>query len=436
MPYSQSIDLCLAEEIGQSGLGRAELDEALAAAGPALDSLKSSLGDGSLALLNLPSRTRDLDEGRAAVDALARGAEDIVLLGTGGSSLGAQALAGFAAGRPPSADPPRPRLHFADNLDPYSMDALLRDLDLKTTRFLVVSKSGGTPETMIQLLAVLDALKESGLDWNAEHHVLAISDPGAQDASALRRICGFHHIPVLDHDPGIGGRYSVLSNVGMLPAMLLGLDPLALRAGAGEVVQALAGAASPRDCPPVLAAALHAAFLSRRGLATTVFMPYADRLRVFSSWFVQLWAESLGKQGTGLTPIAAAGPVDQHSQLQLFLDGPADKFYTIVMLEVAGTGPRIDAAYINDPKVGYLAGKTVGDLVDCEQRATAQTLARRGRPVRVIRLGEMTERTLGALFMHFMLETIATGRILGLDPFDQPAVEEGKLLARDYLGQM
>src|SRR5690606_9263814 len=120
------------------------------------------------------------------------------------------------------------------------------------------------------------------------------------------------------------------------------------------------------------------------------------------------------KQGTGLTPIAAAGPVDQHSQLQLFLDGPADKVYTIIMLAVAGTGPRVDAAYLNDPKVGYLAGKTVGDLVDCEQRATAQALARRGRPVRVIHLDEMTERTLGALFMHFMLETIAAGRILGL----------------------
>lgn len=436
MPYSQSIDLCLAERIGAVGLGVAELDDALAAAGPVLDGLKASLDDGSLALFDLPSRTADLDAGRIAVDALARGAGDIVILGTGGSSLGAQALAGFAAGRVPSGDGPSPRLHFADNLDPHSMEAMLRDLELKTTRFLVVSKSGGTPETMMQFLAVLDALKASGLDWNAEHHILAISDPADADANALRRLCGFHNIPVLDHDPGIGGRYSVLSNVGMLPAMLMDLDPLALRAGAGEVVKAMAEASRPGDCPPVLAAALHAAFLTRRGLATTVLMPYADRLRVFSNWFVQLWAESLGKQGTGLTPIAAAGPVDQHSQLQLFLDGPADKTYTLIMLDVAGTGPRVDAAYINDPKVGYLAGRTIGDLVDCEQRATAEALSRRGRPVRIIRLGEMTERTIGALFMHFMIETIATGQILGLDPFGQPAVEEGKVLARDYLGQM
>jgi len=218
--------------------------------------------------------------------------------------------------------------------------------------------------------------------------------------------------------------------------MLLDLEPLAIRAGAGEVVDAMVAAASPADCAPVAGAALHAALARKSGLTATVFMPYAEQLRTLSAWFVQLWAESLGKQGLGMTPIAAAGPVDQHSQLQLFLDGPADKLYTLIMPEVAGTGPLIDPGYRNDPKVGYLADRTIGDLVDCEQRATARTLADRGRPVRILRLGEMTERTLGALFMHFMIETIAMGRIMGVDPFDQPAVEDGKVLAREYLAQM
>ena len=439
MPYSQSTDLCLDTAAGTGGLARHALDEAVERTRPAFDWLRAAQRDGALPLLGLADRSDDLDAGRGAVERLGRGATDIVILGTGGSSLGARALDCFARWRFRCGTSPEdtlPALHFTDNLDPHGMAHLLRTLDLKTAGFLVISKSGGTPETMMQMLAVLDALKGSGLDWNAEHHFLAITDPGGDGSSALRHLCAQHHIPVLEHEPGIGGRYAVLSNVGMVPAVLMGLDTAAIRAGAGDVTGALAAAGGPSGFAPAVGAALHYALAENRGITTTVLMPYADRLRLFSNWFAQLWAESLGKDGRGTTPVAAAGPVDQHSQLQLYLDGPADKYVTILMLDAAGAGPRIGEAYRNDPHVGYLAGHTIGDLVDCEQRATAETLAANGRPVRILRLPELTERTMGALFMHFMLETIIAGKLMGVDPFDQPAVEQGKVLAREYLAQL
>jgi glucose-6-phosphate isomerase len=171
----------------------------------------------------------------------------------------------------------------------------------------------------------------------------------------------------------------------------------------------------------------------RAGLSQTVLMPYVDRLAAFGLWFRQLWAESLGKDGSGTTPIRALGTVDQHSQLQLYLGGPRDKLYTLITVSSAGVGRLVERALAEDERLGYLVGSSLGDLLDAESRATYETLARHGRPTRLIALDRLDEEGLGALFMHFMLETILTARLIGVDPFDQPAVEEGKVLARRYL---
>jgi glucose-6-phosphate isomerase len=165
-------------------------------------------------------------------------------------------------------------------------------------------------------------------------------------------------------------------------------------------------------------------------------MPYIDRLAPFGFWFRQLWAESLGKDGKGTTPVRAVGAVDQHSQLQLYLAGPADKLFTLVTLDQAGTGAAFPPDLAQDGALAYLAGKRLGDLLAAEQRATVTSLLRNGRPTRVIHLARLDEERLGALFMHFMLETIIAADLLGVDAFDQPAVEEGKVLARQYLGEM
>jgi glucose-6-phosphate isomerase len=162
-------------------------------------------------------------------------------------------------------------------------------------------------------------------------------------------------------------------------------------------------------------------------------MAYADKLEKFSKWYVQLWAESLGKDGKGTTPIGALGPVDQHSQLQLFIAGPRDKMFTVITTGVAGKGPKIDPELARRAGEPDFSGRTIGDLVAAQGRATAETLAKNGCPVRIFHLETIDERSLGELLMHFMLETIVAAHLIGVDAFDQPAVEEGKVLAKRYL---
>jgi glucose-6-phosphate isomerase len=221
--------------------------------------------------------------------------------------------------------------------------------------------------------------------------------------------------------------------VGLLPAALLGLDIAKLRAGARAARDAALD--DPATSLPAQGAALAAA-LAARGHRTTVLCPYVDALGPFGQWFAQLWAESLGKGGAGTTPIRALGTVDQHSQLQLWLDGPPDKLVTILARESRGHGQRYTPEALGDASLDWLAGRTMGDVLDVSWRATAETLARRGRPVRLMTVPTLDEATLGALLMHFMLETVIAAELFGVDPFDQPAVEDGKILARKYLKGM
>jgi glucose-6-phosphate isomerase len=164
-------------------------------------------------------------------------------------------------------------------------------------------------------------------------------------------------------------------------------------------------------------------------------LPYADRLESFSAWFVQLWAESLGKAGKGSSPVAALGPVDQHSQLQLWMDGPREHLVTVMRTPLAGTGPRLDPDLAKLAGIDLLAGRTIGDLVDAQAHAIPEALGQAGRPVRVFELDHIDERMIGALMMHFFLETVLAAGLLGIDPFDQPAVELGKQIAMQRLAR-
>ncbi|MEE8283601.1 MAG: glucose-6-phosphate isomerase, partial [Alphaproteobacteria bacterium] len=252
----------------------------------------------------------------------------------------------------------------------------------------------------------------------------------------LRGLAGNLGLPILDHHAGIGGRFAALTNVGLVPAALAGLAPSKIRAGAGAVLGEMLDAATPGDAAPALGAALSVAIAEERGLTQTVLMPYLDRLVPFAAWYRQLWAESLGKEGKGTTPLAAQGTVDQHSQLQLWLDGPADKLFTLVCGHSAGSGPELKPLGADGPELDWLRGRRLGDLLDAEQAATRDSLVARGHPVRVIEVDGADEVTLGALMMHFMLETILAADLLGVDPFGQPAVEAGKVLARQIMAEM
>jgi len=436
MAFTQNIDSARAETIGAHGVAKDALDEALKRSESALAWVRKQHADASLPLLRLPARTDDLDVISKAAGRLRAGATDVVMLGTGGSSLGGQTLAQLAdvAVRGAECFRAPPRMHFVDNLDPATYDRLLANLPLAATRFVAISKSGGTGETLMQTAAALSAVKQAGLDTRVGESFFGISEavkPGKRNG--LRDLLG-PQVAFLEHDPNIGGRYSALSNVGLLPAAILGLDIGAVRAGAAQALAPILGERPATQVPAALGAALNIA-AAAAGKNIAVLMAYADRLERFSRWFTQLWAESLGKEGKGTTPIGALGPVDQHSQLQLFIAGPRDKLFTVVTLDTKGQGPRIDAGLAKLAGEPDLGGKTIGDLVAAQGRATAETLAKNGCPVRTIHLPRLNEESLGALLMHFMLETIIAAQLIGVDAFDQPAVEEGKVLAKQFLAQ-
>ena len=436
----QSIELCLEPTIGSGGITASELGVELERASNALVRLSKSYSEKSLPHLTLPSRSDDLPEIEDHAQRIAEMARDVVICGTGGSSLGGQALVQMAGWHVPNGaegaiSGERPKLHFLDNIDAAALDQLCAALDLEQTHILLVSKSGSTAETLAQGLVFLNAYVEAGLKDDVHRHFTAISVPRGKNRNGLRDLCDNFTIPVLDHLPDLGGRFSGLSNVGLLPARIAGLDIEAIRAGAQQILEN-ALQENPAESMPACGAALGVAFLKQRGIGINVMFGYSDRLERFTKWYAQLWAESLGKDGKGMTPLAVLGPVDQHSQLQLFLDGPADKLYTVIMTNTRGRGALLSEELAERASAAYLGGKRLGDLVDTMQRATVDTLARCGRPVRTLQIDTVDGAAMGGLMMHYMLETIITADLLGVDAFDQPAVEEGKKLARRFLAEL
>jgi glucose-6-phosphate isomerase len=437
-PYTQSISGCLAGAIGTHGLTGPQLDSWLAKLVPHLRELVADYDQSRLAVLRIPEATADLAEAQAALAKLTIGAKTVVFFGTGGSGLGGQTLAQLAGWNIPggatSAQKKRPRTRFYDNLDADTLGRGIADLDLASTRFVVTSKSGNTPETLVQALVVLDALAKAGLAAQIPSLMLGITEPPKTGVkNGLRGLFAAKRIPLLDHHTGIGGRFSVLTNVGLLPALARGLDAGAVRAGAKSVIDAMRAAKTPADFAPAIGAALAVALSKDKGIRIQVMMPYADRLGKFGHWFVQLWAESLGKKGEGTSPIACLGPLDQHSQLQLFMDGPREHLVTVLRTMTTGQGPKIDATLAKSAGLEEMAGRSVGDLVAAQSLGVPAALASAGRPVRTFDLAKLDEFTVGALLMHFMIETILAGRLLGIDPFDQPAVELAKVLSRERL---
>jgi glucose-6-phosphate isomerase len=436
--FVQDLAGCLDVAIGSHGLTQAELKIWLAKAEPALDGLRKDYETGALPLLKICEETADLDAAETALAKLSAGAQTIVFFGTGGSGLGGQTLAQIAGwGIPFTAARRahmRPRLRFYDNLDGSTLAALLNSTDFPATRFVVTSKSGGTTETLAQAIVTLSAVKAAGLSSRIPELFLGITEPSKPGSlNGLRTLFEAHGIPILEHHTGIGGRFSCLTNVGLLPAMAHGLDARAIRAGARAALEPLLAGLPAAEVPFAAGATTMVALAKARGIRSFVLMPYSDRLGKFSEWFVQLWAESLGKGGEGTMPIAALGPVDQHSQLQLFMDGPREIALTIVRTPTREVGPSINPGMAATAGLKFMGGRTIGDVVDAQAHAVAEALVKAGRPVRTIDLPGLDGHTAGAILMHFMLETIVAGRLLNLDPFDQPAVELAKVLTRNRL---
>ena len=426
--YAQDIDGTLDGTVGKTGLSRASLDRAIAELRPALDKIRHWHDSNELPLLKLPARRDDLAALKSHADRFAR-FEHVVVMGSGGSSLSGKTLVALKdQGFGPLEG--RPKLWFMDNVDPATFTALIERLPLERTGFIPISKSGGTPETIAAFLTLMSAVEARVGKSALASNVLAITE--ATD-NPLRRLASAMGCTIIEHDPKVGGRFSALSLVGMLPAMIAGLDCAAVREGAASVLDPVLAAKDATGIAPAIGAALSVGLAREKGINITVLMPYVDRLNTFGSWYRQIWAESLGKDGDGTTPAIALGTVDQHSQVQLYLGGPADKLFTFLIQDTAGQGAVLQPGA--DKALDYLAGKTMGDLLMAEADATAATTVKAGRPTRVIRIAEVDERTVGALMMHFILETIFAAHLWKIDAFDQPAVEDGKILTRQYLSQ-
>lgn len=431
MLYSQHIEDVLEEKVGKHGLPRATLNSELKKLDPALDKLRGWKADGTLPLLKLPGRLDDLNALKPHAEKFSK-FEHVVVIGSGGSSLSGKTLVALKDhGFGPQKG--RPKVWFMDNVDPATFAELVERLPLDRTGFLPISKSGGTPETLVSLLTVLDALESKVGKAALKDRVLAISE--ATD-NPLRRLMSRFGGAVLDHDPKVGGRYTSLSLVGLLPAMIAGLDCVALREGAASVLDPVLEAKEAKNLAPAVGAALAVGLSKERGVNITVLMPYVDRLNTFAYWYRQIWAESLGKKGFGTTPAVALGTVDQHSQVQLYLGGPADKFFTLLIESTAGQGVTLTPEKLGgDKALSYLEGHTMGDLLLAEADAIAATLAKNGRPTRILRVPKVDEKVMGALMMHYILETIFSAELWGTDAFDQPEVEASKVLTREYLSQ-
>jgi len=366
--------------------------------------------------------------------------DDIIVLGIGGSALGPIALR-TALLKPAwntldkNARVNQPRLHVLDNVDPNTIASLLDRIPLGRALFIVTSKSGGTAETMAQYLVVRERLKARVGD--VKQHLVFITDP---TKGALREIAKTDGIPVLDIPAAVGGRFSVLTPVGVLPAALVGMNTAELLAGANEIAQ--------RCQTDVLAENPAGVFASLQYLADTklgrhiqVLMPYSDALRDIADWFVQLWAESLGKhrspgdRGVGPTPFGALGATDQHSKVQLFMEGPPDKTVTFIAVQEGGVDLVIPKLHSEVKELGYLGGHRLSELLSIEQQATAGALARRGRPNMTIHIDRVDARHLGAIMMLLEIATIYAGELYGVNPLDQPGVELGKQFTYAMLGR-
>lgn len=350
--------------------------------------------------------------------------KDILIFATGGSSLGGKTLSNYAS----SILKNRPRIHYVENVDSRSFLTKVGLCDPKNTGIIVISKSGKTTETLMLFLTILELWAE--FDYKNDAAVIT-EDSSNNDLRCLAIEKG---IPIIDHGKNIGGRFSVFSVVGLLPALIAGLDIKKFLDGARKVLNTVKMETCYEKCE-VFKEATNQYKSFKKGIDQHVLLLYSDHLSDLGSWFCQLVAESLGKsQNFGITPLSFIGTVDQHSMLQLFLDGPRNKYYSMVTQKENISTSSVKPS-ITSPVINTLNGHKINDLMVAHQLATAQSLKQRG-PLRLFEFDSIDAETFGHLMMTFVLETVIIAKLAGVDPFNQPGVEETKKFAIMHLNAM
>jgi glucose-6-phosphate isomerase len=352
-----------------------------------------------------------------------RNFENVLFLGTGGSSLGGKTLVSIKENF--FFKDSSPKIFFLENVDEWSISRLIMKINLQNTALVVISKSGETIETLSQFFFLKNEMKE--ID-NFKKKVFIITE---NKKSTLKEIQEEEGFKFYEHKKNIGGRFSIFSLVGLLPASLAGFEISSFREGGKLFLKNLIDDESFFDNQ--FFSTLCLMNLYKKNYNISVFMPYSDRLDNLSFWYRQLWAESIGKNRMGITPVNALGTVDQHSQLQLYLDGPSDKFFTFIFEKKKKFNKKLDCSYGEDKNFSLLHNRPFENLLIFELRATIETLKQKKAPLRVIELDEINENAIGSLIMFLFLETIFSCYFIDVDPFNQPAVEEGKILTKEFL---
>jgi len=369
--------------------------------------------------------------------------ENVVVLGIGGSALGTTATF-TALCHPfhnvlPREERGAPRLFVVDNVDPVLFGRLLDAIDAAETLFIVITKSGRTAETLSQFLVVYDVVTRK-LGRAAREHIVAVTEQAEPGTNDLRDIVRSEDLRSFEVPGNVGGRFSVLTPVGLLPLAMVGVDVQGLLDGAACMEERTRTPDLWNN--PAYAAAAVQRILDERGRHISVMMPYCSELRDVANWFRQLWAESLGKKHAtngevvfrGPTPVRAVGVTGQHSQLQLYVEGPFDKQFTFLALDEFAEEVPLPAAFEEQEHVSFLCGRTMNELLEAERRATVTVLTDEKRPNATIHLPRLDAFSLGQLLFMLQVQTAMAGKLLRVNPFDQPGVQEGKLRTFALMG--
>jgi glucose-6-phosphate isomerase len=423
---------------GAAGVDPAELQAAAHRHPELIGKLAAERKAGRLGFLDVPDDHDALAQVEAYAAARRGRYETVVVLGIGGSALGTLAL--HAALSPALNNlqrhtQARPRLFVVDNVDPTLVGGVLRLANPDTCVFNVISKSGSTAETMAQLLLFLEALK-SALGERWREHVVVTTDA---KAGALRPFAEKNDLPCFTVPGNVGGRFSVLTPVGLLPGALMGWNLRELLAGAAHGRERCLDRDLHKN-PAAMLAVTHFLLDTKSRHNVQVLFPYSHRLRMLADWQIQLVAESLGKRtkdgrGVGPTPHKAIGATDQHSQVQLFAQGPDDKIFDFLRVERHDGDVAIPAAPPDLAGLEYLDGKSFGQLLDAECRATFLALVEAGRPCSMTSFSKVDAAHVGEWLMWQMCATAYAGMLYEIDAFDQPGVEAGKVATYGLMGR-
>ncbi|MBI5118159.1 glucose-6-phosphate isomerase [Candidatus Poribacteria bacterium] len=435
----------MADAVGPAhGISQAELDAEIPRMQGISWRLKKERAEGGLAFMNLPYQKEWVREIEKYARSLPGNIENFVVIGIGGSALG-NIMLHSALNHPEynllsqEARGGRPRMFFLDNVDPDWTTSLLEALNPRRTVFNVITKSGDTAETMANFL-IARAWLMRAVGKNALcRHIVATTD---KSKGHLRKIVEAENYPSFIVPDGVGGRFSVLTPVGLLSAAVSGINIRRLLQGAADM-DMCCQADDPRKNPAALNALLHYLLDTLKDKKISVMMPYVHRLRDFADWYRQLWAESLGKEtaldgrrvNTGQTPVKALGATDQHSQLQLYMEGPFDKVLTFIGLDKYPKETRIPRAFPDMEGIAYLGGRSLSELIKAEQQSSALALAKNERPNCAIVLPALNPHTLGQLIYMYEVQTAFAGALYNINPFDQPGVEQGKKYACGMMGR-